>query len=348
MALDKYTKDQAIEYADNEAEVHGYDRNNPRWKKEFDEYCNFAVGTMSVGRNPRNLRNPTVASIIPYFPEIFAENGVAGQFSKHWPGGRIPSSTVSTRIMTACTNIVKLFEAGRMGKKVKAAGRPGLIDDSEMSAFQLPKKGVGETKEQYALKSREVLKQWITRDLLTALFLESIMPFLTMTRDDVEQIYNFIDREMQNKLALSTIQDYQTGGSHSPRNQLLTELHKVFSNKKNKIDFRQILIGGATVKPVPTKMTKAQKLQMDLLALSKKAIDKEIEAGRMVGDISSGEYVPPLTWQMASGKTMAQIKKEEAAREAKFAKARPVEPLGKEKMEVERYEHITRPPRRHR
>lgn len=54
--VDKYTEKAAEDYADNEAEVHGFTRKSAKWKKAVEEYLGFAEKTMSVGRNPRSAK----------------------------------------------------------------------------------------------------------------------------------------------------------------------------------------------------------------------------------------------------------------------------------------------------
>lgn len=59
VVMSKYMKDQATDYADNEASIKGFQVGGPRWKKAFALYITEAYSTMSVGRsNP--YRMPTL------------------------------------------------------------------------------------------------------------------------------------------------------------------------------------------------------------------------------------------------------------------------------------------------
>jgi len=54
--LNKYTREAAEQFADNEGEIHGFDRESPRWETAFKKSLSHAYSTMSVGRNPRSCK----------------------------------------------------------------------------------------------------------------------------------------------------------------------------------------------------------------------------------------------------------------------------------------------------
>lgn len=240
MGLDKYTKDMATAFANNEAEHHSFKIGSNPWKKAFKNYCDEATETMSIGRNPY-MMNPSVQSLKPFFPEIFSKPGVSGQLAKNYVGEEMDEKTVEQRLMSGITNMVKLFEAGRMGSKTKAKGKYGKMANNEMSDFQLPKKTEGMSTEEYQRRSQEVLRRWVTRDLLTTLMIESLLPFFLMTRDDVEQIFKGINLEG------GTIKDYQEGGEKSLRSQMIKGIHGIIGKKMTKVNFRKIIFGDSVI-----------------------------------------------------------------------------------------------------
>jgi len=54
--VDKYTVEQAIDYANREAKLHGFDEYDDDWKKAYEHHLRKAISTMSLGRNPRSKR----------------------------------------------------------------------------------------------------------------------------------------------------------------------------------------------------------------------------------------------------------------------------------------------------
>lgn len=241
MGLDKYTQDMATEFANNEAEHHGFAVGSTKWKSAFKSYCDEATETMTA-QNPFNKRNPSVASLKPYFKEIFSESGAAGQIAKHYVGGQMSTSAVEQRILASVTNLVKLFESGRMGNKVKARGGYGKMENSEMSDFQLPKRPEGMSDDDYKKMTKEVLRKWVTRDLLTGFLIESLVPFFALTKNEVEQIVNaLVD------VAGGSIKAYQEGGADSRRNQLMSQFHNVIGKKLEKVNFYNIVFGKSEI-----------------------------------------------------------------------------------------------------
>lgn len=242
MALDKYTIEMAKEYANNEAEHQGFGVGSDKWKKAFKSYCDDATETMSIGRNPLSRRNPSIASLKPFFSEIFSQGGAAGQIAKHYVGGEMSTEAVEQRIMSSVTSLVKLFENGKMGSKTRAKGKYGKMDNSEMSDFQLPKRPAGMSDQDYDRMTKEVLKKWVTRDLLTGFLIESLVPFFSMTKQEVDQIVSqLVD------VAGGSIKGYQEGGAESRRNQLMSQFHNVIGRKLAKINFYNIVFGKSQI-----------------------------------------------------------------------------------------------------
>lgn len=193
--LDKYTKEQAIEYADLEGEMNGFDRNDSRWKKAFKEYITHAVGTMSVGRNPRSHRYKTITEL---YPEMFGKNGFAGQVAEKMSGTSLEQKFKGAqfRILSSVMNLVKMYEAGILNIKNTTVGDDqGKISNDKMSELQFPNKEEFGSKDEYETALRDVVFNWFLRDLITDCVLESLNIFVRLTAKDVEEIMGAINIE---------------------------------------------------------------------------------------------------------------------------------------------------------
>lgn len=252
MEMDKYTKLQAKEYANNEAEISGFEIGSDKWKKAFKEYLEFAHSTMSVGRNPRNLKNPSVASAVKYYPEMFGESGIVGKLAEKYvgPEGKVPISSIQNRVLASVTNLVKLYENGVLGTRTTTRGRKeGKIADDEMSRLQLPDRPKGMSDEEYnnLPQTKEVLRNWIIRDLLTNLMIESITPVFMLTKKDIDDILNRLQWRNVTVSNYSHPQesvDFQgKKGMFSYRDEFLSVLHNYMKKTIGALNFRKILLG---------------------------------------------------------------------------------------------------------
>jgi hypothetical protein len=192
--LDPLTKEQAEEYANNEAEVRGFKVGSESWKKAYKEYLQFALSTLVVGRNPRNFRYKTVTSL---YPEVFSENGFAGKAAKSYfrqDGGRgIPIIEANGRILSAVMNLLKLFENGILGvKNVTTGNTQGKIANENMSELQIPNRDEFGSKEEFEAALKDVIYNWFTRDIISDCILESLFPFFTLTKNDLDEIMDRI------------------------------------------------------------------------------------------------------------------------------------------------------------
>lgn len=225
--LDKFTKEQAIEYANTEAEIQGFAVDSIRWKNAFKHYLSFAVGTMSLGRNPRGTAKTTKLSKL--FPEVLSKDGFAGRISKN-----SSLEAIQNRIMSSVTNLVKLFESNELEMKTTTTGhQQGHIENSDMSAFQLPNRTKDMSDEEYERLEKQVIRNWMVRDLLTSAVLESLMPFFTMTKADVDQIMGLINVDD------ATLQDIQKGS----REEFIKKLRAVIDPKVKQINIKKIILG---------------------------------------------------------------------------------------------------------
>lgn len=236
MGLDKYTIEQAKDHANNEAEIQGFEIGSPQWRQVFKEYCKFAEGTMSVGRNPRTKRNP-IKNVTSLYPDIFASNEIAGRWAKNYQsqdGRGIPVDAVNSRIMSSVMNLVKLFENAELGTKNVTSGHAsGKIDDSSMSELQLPSKPQGMSEEKYIELSKAVVKRQMTRDLLTNIVLESLKPFFEMNRRDVEDIMKEVNWDVK------SAKEFQKAGL---RKSWIEVLRGVIGGKFKDINIRKMIL----------------------------------------------------------------------------------------------------------
>lgn len=238
MALDKFTIEQAKEFANNQGEIEGFEPGSPNWKDAFKEYCEFAKGTMSIGRNPRTARNP-VKSVTALYPDIFGWDGIAGKLARSYQsseGSRgIPLEAVQNRIMSAVTNLVKLFENGELGTRNTTIGnQQGKIADNHMSELQLPHKPAGMSEEEYTQLSREVVRKQMIRDLLTNVVLESLVPFFEMSKRDVSDIMDSV------KWDVKSAKEFQRAGL---RKSWIEALRGVIGKKFKVINIRKLIFG---------------------------------------------------------------------------------------------------------
>lgn len=237
MEVDKYTKEQATEYANNDAEMQGYPVGGPQWKACFKGYIEFAKTTMSVGRNPRSLRNPSKA-MQEFYPDILSSTGLAGRLARNYRGkdGKgVPLDAIQNRIMSSVTNLVKLFENAELGTKTTTDGSgQGLIENDKMSELQLPSKPKSMSDDEYNKLAREVIRKQMTRDMLTNMLLESLIPFFELKKSDIDTIMNNFNWKV------ATVQDFQKSGL---RKSWIDALRGVIGKKMSSINYRKIILG---------------------------------------------------------------------------------------------------------
>lgn len=238
MALDNHTVEMAKEFANNEAEIQGFEIGSPKWKAAFKNYCEFATGTMSVGRNPRTQKNP-IRVVSGLYPDILGANGIAGRWAKNYRGqdGKgVPLEAVQGRIMSSVTNLVKLIENSELGTKTTTHGYDqGKIADSNMSDLQMPTKMPYQTEAEYLEKTKAVVRAQMTRDLLTNVILESLVPAMEITKKDVDSIMSSVNWDVKNA------KDFMATGL---RKSWVEALRGVVGPKFKSLNIRKIIFGG--------------------------------------------------------------------------------------------------------
>jgi hypothetical protein len=236
--VDPITTQMAKEYANNEAEIYGFKIGGPEWKKAFKDHISFAVGTMTVGRNPLK-KNPSHKYKIKteLYPDIFGAEGFAGQAAKNYKTeSKTPGTTldaIQNRILSAVINLTKLFENGILGTRNTTVGkRQGPIPNADMSEMQLPAHE-GEPKEEYEAKVRDVVFNWYVRDLVTDAVLESLIPFFKLSKSDVDEIMGAINIEE------ADLKELMGPG----RPEFVKRLRAQIKHKMEQISYKKMVIG---------------------------------------------------------------------------------------------------------
>ena len=234
ITLDKFTKEQATDYANTEAEIHGFEIGSDRWRKSFKEYVGFAVGTMSLGRNPRVSHYKVYTEL---YPEIFKDfaGAAAKNYSRQDGGKEVKVTDIQNRILSSVVNLMKLFENGILGVKNTTTGNDqGQIDNSKISDLQFPIRGGADSDEEYDAVVKDVVYNWFVRDLITNCILESLTMFWKLTPNDVEEIMAGIHVEADEK----NLQKVSEG-----RKQLIKRLRSDVKPSVSKLNYKKIIFG---------------------------------------------------------------------------------------------------------
>lgn len=231
LKVDSTTKSQAMEYADNEAEIHGYERGGSAWQNAINEYVKFAIGTMSVGRNPRSFRWKTFVSI---YADL-NENGFAGKVAKNYRGPSgvkgVGVNDIQNRILASVTNLSKLYENGILGIKTTTTGsEQGQISNDKMSELQLPDKS--EFSGNYDEQVNMVVRNWVIRDIVSTIILELLTPFFKMTEADFDAIAEAI------KLDQAKLSDIS-----KERMKYIVDIQQILNKKMAQVNVRKLLLG---------------------------------------------------------------------------------------------------------
>jgi len=197
--IDRYTEEQAREYADNEAEIQGFKVGDLKWQKYFKEYLSFAYSTMSVGRNPRK-GSKKYNALINVYPDIFGETGYAGKLAKNYytqSGERgVTLESIQDRILSAVNNLVRLHENAALGVRNTTKGnKQGKIPNEDMSELQYPDRSEFSSDEEYKKVLEKVFFKWFQRDMIANAVLEGLEILSSLTKEDVEQILSTVNVE---------------------------------------------------------------------------------------------------------------------------------------------------------
>lgn len=188
--VDRLTVEQAIDYADREGRLKGFDRDSAKWKNAYHHSLNESVGTMTLGRNPFN-RNPRDENT---WPEIFGNDGFAGKVaysyrSKPKSGERYRRQEIAERIKSAVSTLTYLYVNGVMKIKTSAdSDVTGRMENQKMSDLQWRGSSEDMTKDQAEEENRRVVMNQIVMTVVETACYEFLIPFFTMNESEVKKI----------------------------------------------------------------------------------------------------------------------------------------------------------------
>lgn len=219
MKLDPITKQQCIDYADTESDVRGFPRGSAKWKEAFKRAASEAIGTMSLGRNPRsNPRTSALKAYIELYPDIFSSNGFAGKVARAYKGKQdkaVDLEEIQNRILSSVVNLSKLFENGIGNVKTTTRGtQQGKIANDAMSDYQFPNKPPGVDEKQWANDIRTIVFNWFLRDAVMNCILESLSMFWQMSKGDISDVMQIVE--------IKALTDKQAEGSESSKSLMET------------------------------------------------------------------------------------------------------------------------------
>ena len=128
-----------------------------------------------------------------YYPDIFGGQGFAGRVAKNFytqAGEKgVPLENIQNRILSAVNNLVRMFENGVMGTRNTTKGRAqGKIKNENISELQFPNREEFSNDDEFDAAVKDVVYNWLVRDIIVDAVIESLIPFFNMTADDVETI----------------------------------------------------------------------------------------------------------------------------------------------------------------
>ncbi len=228
--LDKYTIDAATDFANNEADIKGFEKNGSQWKSAFKKYLGFAYSTISVGRNPRSTKNPRDMQT---WPEIFSGNGFAGNVVKGYRGKgdtKLSQSEVEERIKSSISALAYLYLNGIYGLRTTTKERKaGAISADEMSDLQLRNSHT----DNFEDINIGIAKNQIALTVIESALYEFLLPFFTMSSDDVRDIVSGI--RIEGKVSAPGIAQARTEVEKSIRQKI--------GDRLKSISFKKLLLG---------------------------------------------------------------------------------------------------------
>lgn len=233
--LDETTKEMASEYANNEAELKGFKVGSSRWKDAFKHYCEFAAGTLAVGRNP-SRRNPSDREK-EFYQDVYGSGGFAGRVAPNvvtQEGTGISLTEAQNRISSSVNNLALLFQNGIMNVKTTTHGKSqGKIANSDMSELQFPNKEDFPDQDQWDAAARDTIYNWFMGDLIRDAVLESLLPFFNLDKKDVEDILSAVNIEQ------ADIQEMKSKG----RAEFIRRLRTQAQPKMKDVSYKKIILG---------------------------------------------------------------------------------------------------------
>lgn len=234
--LDEYTKEAATDFANNEARMRGFEIGSPQWKTCFKKYLGFAVGTMTVGRNPIR-RNPRDVGT---WPDIFSATGFAGQVAKNYKGKegeKVTLDEIQERIRSSVSALAYMYLNGIYGiKTTTQTSKSGKIPTSQMSDLQLHGAGEAASEDEKVTSQEEnvsIAKNQLALTIVESAIYEFLLPFFTMGPDQVKKIVDGV--KIEGKVTAPGMADART--------QTEKRIRKEIGDKLKNLRFDKLVIG---------------------------------------------------------------------------------------------------------
>ena len=178
--VDRLTVEQAIDYANREAKIKGFDKNSSKWQRAYQHSLNESLGTMTLGRNP--FSNPRDENT---WPEIFGVDGFAGRVAEQYRSKskseeKVRRHEVAERIKSAVTTLTYLYANGIMEIKTSADSHmTGRMPNEDMADIQWRGSSENESKEDVEEENMQVDLNQIALTVIETACYEFLLPFFT-------------------------------------------------------------------------------------------------------------------------------------------------------------------------
>lgn len=232
LTLDKNTREQAIDYANTDAEMHGHEKGSPQWKKAFKHYLSFSIGTMTVGRNPRRA-NPRDDLT---WPDIFGSQGFVTKVASNFKGkrGERPSPTeIAERVKGAVTTLSYLYLNGIYGMKTTTdVSASGKIPAKDMSDLQFAD---GDAE----VRNHDVIMNQLVMTLVETAVYEFLLPFFTMPKSDIDAILDQVT--IENSQSNKKIDTAKLMAEF--RTQMEKRVRQAIGSRLKNLSFKNLVLG---------------------------------------------------------------------------------------------------------
>ena len=225
LKVDKFTIDEANDYADRQGMIEGFSRGSNEWHRAFNHQLKKAVGTMSLGRNPFRA-NPRDDS---NWPEVFGDKGFAGIVARNYrgkAGEKVSKREIGERIKASVSALVYLYLNGILEiKTTTTTSQSGEINTSEMSDLQLSEAGSD-------VRNHDVAMNQLMLTIVETICYESLIPFFTLKPQDVVDIKD--KARITGKISVKAMAE--------KRSEIEKELRSRIGSKLKKTDFGKLIL----------------------------------------------------------------------------------------------------------
>lgn len=193
--IDRFTQDQAVDYANREAAIHGFDRSSEKWKNAYKKSVSESLETMTLGRNPFS-RNPREEAT---WPEIFGNDGFCARVAFNYKGRdgeKVTRREIAERVKASIASLVYMYLNGVMNiKTTTKTSDSGKIPNSSMSDLQLQGSAEDTTLEEAEIANMDVVMNQIILTVVETACFEFLLPFFVMKPDEIKSITSKIKVE---------------------------------------------------------------------------------------------------------------------------------------------------------